>query len=81
MFWPLYSQERTMVPTIEKVRWALGPVLIGVENLSFTRVRTPNHPTHRKSLYKLCYPNHIINGKKVKQSHYRRGVAQRVPGS
>jgi len=34
--WPLYSQERDLVPTVEKAGWAPRPVWMGAENLAPT---------------------------------------------
>ena len=35
-----------------------GPVWTGVENLAPTGIRSPDHPAHSQSLYRLCCPAH-----------------------
>jgi hypothetical protein len=39
---PLYPSESNPVPIIQEAGWAPGPVWMGVENLSFTRIRSPD---------------------------------------
>jgi hypothetical protein len=39
----------------QEAGWALGPVWTGAENLSPTRIRSPDRPAHSESLYRLRY--------------------------
>jgi len=56
--WPLYSQERNMVPIAQKAGWASWLVWMGAGNLTPTSVWIPNHPTSSKLLYWLHYTGH-----------------------
>jgi hypothetical protein len=59
MPWPLYTMCRAPVSIVEEARWASGPVWTCIEKrkyLTSTGVRTPDRPTHRKSLHRLCHP-------------------------
>jgi hypothetical protein len=44
------------VPIVQEAGWAPGPVWTGAENLAPTGIRTPDHPAHNESLYRLSYP-------------------------
>jgi len=43
-------------PVVQEDGWAPGPVWTGVEILAPTRIRSPECPSRRESLYGLCYP-------------------------
>jgi len=53
---PLYPQEKEAVRIVQEARWAPGPVWIGAGNLAPQKIRSPDPPVRRKSLYGLCYP-------------------------
>ena len=55
MHWLLYFQERHTVP-IMKAGCTPGPAWMGVENLTPTRIQSPDHPACSKLLYWQCYP-------------------------
>jgi len=50
---PLYPLDRDPIPIVKEAGWTSHPVWTGVENLSFTGVETPNHPSCRELLYQL----------------------------
>lgn len=41
--WQLYTRGRDRVPFVEEVRWSLGPIWTGTENLALTEIRSPDH--------------------------------------
>jgi hypothetical protein len=45
------------VPTVLVAGWAPGQFWTGAENLTHTRIRSLDHPAHKKSLYQLSYPS------------------------
>jgi len=49
------------VPIVQEAGWATGSVWTGAKNLAPTGIRSPDHPAHSQSLYRLRYPAH--NGK------------------
>jgi len=50
------------VPIVQEAGWASEPVWTGEENLSHTRIRSPDRPARSESLYQPSYP-----GSKKKQ--------------
>jgi hypothetical protein len=40
-----------------------GPVWMGAENLSATKIQSPECPTPSELLYRLCYPSPLLSGK------------------
>jgi hypothetical protein len=51
--------QKDLIPIIvPEAGWAPGPVWTGAENLAPTGIRSPEHPTHSQSLYRLSYPAH-----------------------
>ena len=42
---------------VQEAMWDSGVVWMGRENLSPTRIQSPDHPAHSKSLYQLHYPS------------------------
>jgi hypothetical protein len=54
----LHPRERGPVPMVQKLQWASGPVRTGRENLAPNGIRTANHPTPSKLLYRLCHNDH-----------------------
>jgi hypothetical protein len=46
------------VPIVPDAGWASEPVWTGANNLAPTRIRTPDHPARRQSLYQLHYSAH-----------------------
>jgi hypothetical protein len=57
---PLLSRERDLVPTVQEVRWAPGPVWLGAENFAFTYIRSPDRPARSESIYRLKYHGQFI---------------------
>jgi hypothetical protein len=53
--WPLFTPGKDLVPIVQEVGWAPGPVCIGAENLTPTGIRSPDRPTRSQSLYRLSY--------------------------
>ena len=53
---PLYPRERDVACILQEVGWAPGPVWKDGENLASTGIRSPDHPNHSVSLYRLSYP-------------------------
>jgi hypothetical protein len=45
-----------VVPLVQDVGWAPGPVWTGAENLAPTAIRSPERPTRSESLFRLNYP-------------------------
>jgi hypothetical protein len=60
MPWPLFTPGKDPVPIVQEAGWAPGPVWTGVENLTPTRIQSPNCPAHSRSLYRLSYPTHAL---------------------
>ena len=56
----VHLTPRDPVPIVQETGWALGPVLTGAENPAPTRVRAPDLPARRKSLYQL-YPGPLFS--------------------
>jgi len=48
------------VPFVQEAGWASGQVWTDVENLAPTRIRSPDRPARRQSLYRLSYPIHYF---------------------
>ena len=57
-----YLWETDPVPTAEETVWAQGPVWTGHENLFPTDNRDPDLRVRSKSLYRLSYLGHKLNG-------------------
>jgi len=53
---PLFTPRKDLVPIAQEVGWAPGPVWTGAENLTPTRIRSPDRPARSQSLYQLHYP-------------------------
>ena len=51
-----FTPGKDLVPIIYEAGWAPGPVWTGAENLTSTRIRSPDHPALSESLYRLRYP-------------------------
>jgi hypothetical protein len=51
----LYARERYPVPINYEAGRAPGPVWMGAENLTCTRIRSPDRPSRSRSLYRLSY--------------------------
>ena len=46
-------RERDPVPIVQEAGWASRPVWTGAENLTPTRIRSPDRPDRIESLYRL----------------------------
>ena len=51
-----FAPRKGPVPIVEGAGWVPGPVWMGMENLTPTRIRSPNRPARSESLYRLSYP-------------------------
>jgi hypothetical protein len=72
MPWLLKSYERDAVLIVQETGWVSGPIWMGLENLTPNGVRTPDHPAHGDSLYKVHYPGQQISTtffKKTRQNY------------
>jgi len=54
----LLTPGKDPVPIVQEAGWAPGPVWTGVENLTPTRIQSPDRPTSSQLLYQLRYPAH-----------------------
>ena len=57
---PFLTPGKDMVPIVQENGWAPGLVWTGAENLAPTRIRSPDRPARRQSLYRLSYPAHTV---------------------
>jgi len=48
--------ERPAIRCLERAGWDPGPVWPGAENLTTTRIQSPDGPDHSQSLYRMSYP-------------------------
>jgi hypothetical protein len=48
---PLFTPGKDPVPTVQEAGLAPGTVWTGAENLTPTRIQSPDHPAHSQSLY------------------------------
>jgi hypothetical protein len=53
---PLFTPGEDPVHIVQEAGWAPGPVWIGAENDTPTRIRFPDRPARSQSLYRLRYP-------------------------
>ena len=51
-----FTPGKDPVSIVQETGWAPGPVWTGVENLAPTGIRSPDHPAHSESLYRLRFP-------------------------
>jgi hypothetical protein len=58
---PYFTPGKDPVPIVQEAGWAPGPVWTGAENLAPTGIRSPDHPAHSQSLYRLSYPAHLCD--------------------
>jgi hypothetical protein len=56
---PLFTPGKDLVPIVQEVGWASGPVWTGVENLAPKGIRFPVLIDCCQSLYRLHYPVHV----------------------
>ena len=52
---PPSTPGKDPVPTVQEAGWAPGPEWTGAENLSPTRIPSPDCPARSQSLYRLSY--------------------------
>ena len=57
---PSYPRERPST-IVQEAGWAPGPVWKGAENFASTRIRSPDRPGRKQSLYRLRYTVHCVN--------------------
>jgi hypothetical protein len=58
-----FTTGKDPVPIVQEAGWAPGPVWVGAENLTPTRIRSPDLPAHSESLYQLRYPGPYLKSK------------------
>jgi len=51
------TQERDTVPFVQEDGWSPGLVWMGAENVTPTRIQSPDRPVHSESLYRKRYPD------------------------
>ena len=51
-----FTPGKDPVPIAQEARWAPGPVWMGAENLTPTRILSRDYPACSESLYRLCDP-------------------------
>ena len=56
---PLFTPGEDLVPIVQEVEWAPGPVWTVEENLAPTGIRSPNRPARSLPLYRLSYPSRV----------------------
>ena len=56
----LFTPGKDLVPIVQEVEWAPGPVWTGAENLAPTGIQSPDRPARSQSLYRLHYLDHIV---------------------
>jgi len=59
--WPLYSWEGDPVPIGQEVGWAPGSVCSGTENLTTSRIQSPEYPASLSHNTDYALLAHIIN--------------------
>jgi hypothetical protein len=57
---PLFTLGKDPVPIVQKAGWTPGAVWTGAEKLAPTEIRSPDRPDRSQSLYRLCYPAHVV---------------------
>jgi len=50
-----FTSGKDPEPIVQVAGLAPGPVCTGAENLALSGIRSPDHPAHSESLYRLCY--------------------------
>jgi hypothetical protein len=55
---PLSTPGKDPVPIVQESGWAPGLVWTGAENLTSTRIRSPDRPARSQLLYRLSYLAH-----------------------
>jgi hypothetical protein len=56
-----FTLGKHLVPIVQEAGWAPGPVWTGAENLASSGIRSPHHPAHSQSLYRLSYLGPQLN--------------------
>ena len=62
---PLFTPGKDPVPIVQEAGWAPGPVWTGAENLAPTGIRSPDRPARSQSLYRLSYPAHFSDVRRI----------------
>ena len=57
---PLFTPRKDPVPIVQEAGWTPGPVWTCAENLTPTKIRSPDRPARSQSLYRLRYPAHTL---------------------
>jgi hypothetical protein len=69
---PHLTPGKDPVPIVQEAGWASGTVWTGAENLTPTRIRSPDRPARRQLVYRLCYPAH--------KTHIILQIKEQAPG-
>jgi hypothetical protein len=57
--WPLFTPRKDPVPIVQEAGWAPGPIWTGAENLTPTRILSPDRSARSQFLYQLRYSAHV----------------------
>ena len=66
-----FTLGKDPVPIVQEAGWASEQVWIDVENLTPTRIRSPDCPARSESLYRLSYPGSGLPNKTNETHKYR----------
>jgi hypothetical protein len=56
-----FTPGNDLVPIVQEVGWAPGPVKTGSENLHPTGIRSPDRPARSEPLHRLRYPGPLTS--------------------
>jgi len=76
----VYSQEGDTVPIAQEDGCVSGPVRTGVEYFTLSGIRSPDHPNHRESQYRLRCPLRRAKIKTImNELNYLRAMEDKSP--
>jgi hypothetical protein len=65
-----FTPGKDPVPIVQEAGWASESVWIGAENLTPTRIRSPDCPAISESLYRLSHPGSGLSNKTNETHRY-----------